>query len=142
MSVSAKQITVLKKILAGLFFIGLMASPAILKPDKIGYSAGGEFGFELKEVSKEVGINFVHQSPTLDEKISHILPQIASVGASVSVCDFNKDGWNDLYFTNSQINTSNAFYINNGDGTFTDLADSLEVGGINKEETGSGVSWL
>ena len=50
-------------------------------------------GFHLEEVSHAAGINFVHQSPTLDPKLEHIMPQVASMGAAVSVVDFDRDGW-------------------------------------------------
>jgi hypothetical protein len=51
-------------------------------------------------VSKEVGIDFTHQAPTLDVKLEHIMPIIASMGASVSVVDFDRDGWPDLFLAN------------------------------------------
>ncbi|MDZ7715251.1 MAG: VCBS repeat-containing protein [Balneolaceae bacterium] len=75
-------------------------------------------GFYLEEVSGKAGINFTHQAPTLDSKLNHIMPQVASVGASVSIADFNNDGWQDIYLTNSAHGTDNALYKNMGDGTF------------------------
>lgn len=38
---------------------------------------------------------------------------------NVSVADFNKDGWKDIYVTNDYI-SNNVLYVNNKDGTFTD----------------------
>lgn len=38
---------------------------------------------------------------------------------NVSVSDFNKDGWKDIYVTNDYL-SNNVLYINNQDGTFTD----------------------
>ncbi|MBI1227851.1 MAG: hypothetical protein GC192_21640 [Bacteroidetes bacterium] len=59
----------------------------------------GKGGF--KDVSKEAGIwNFAY-------------------GLSVSVEDFNNDGWMDVYVGNDFIQPD-LLYINNGDGTFTD----------------------
>lgn len=45
------------------------------------------------------------------------------MGASVSVTDVNKDGWPDLYFTNSRFGHPNALYLNQRDGTFRDVAN-------------------
>lgn len=94
------------------------------------------FGFYLDEVSREAGIDFVHQTPQLDSRLDHILPTIASTGASVSVCDFNDDGWNDFYLTTSKYGESNALYKNLGDGSFVEVAKTIGVGDINVEGTG------
>ena len=96
------------------------------------------FGFYLEEVNKEIGVDFKHQKPQLDKKIDHILPTIASTGASVSVADFDNDGWNDFYLTTSKYGSNNALYRNLGNGQFRDVADELGIGAINK--IGSGVS--
>lgn len=42
-------------------------------------------------------------------------------GLGVSVCDFNKDGWPDVYVSNDYV-SNDLLWINNGDGTFTDRA--------------------
>jgi len=39
-------------------------------------------------------------------------------GLGIAIADFNNDGWKDIYVTNDFF-TSDLFYINNGDGTFT-----------------------
>jgi len=94
------------------------------------------FGFFLEDVARESGIDFTHHSPVLDPKLNHILPQIASMGASVSVVDFNRDGWNDLYVTNSRQGFSNALYRNDGNGSFTDVAQDLGIADVNQSGTG------
>src|SRR5690625_5444117 len=92
-----------------LLFIGLLAVPAGIK--KLEELRAPEqfkdhritlerYGFYLEEVSQRYGIDFVHQRPDLDPKLEHILPQIASIGASVSLVDFNNDGLLDIYLTN------------------------------------------
>lgn len=94
------------------------------------------FGFSLDEVSRQVGINFTHQSPLLDPQFSPILPQIASMGASISVNDVNNDGWNDLYVTNSRYGSKNALYLNLKDGRFKEVAKAYGVADLNQEGTG------
>lgn len=94
------------------------------------------YGFHLEEVSKSIGIDFEHQAPTLDPKLSHIMPQIASMGAGVSVVDFDRDGWNDLYVTNSGEGSQNRLYHNQKDGAFIDQASVLGVADLNAPGTG------
>ena len=95
------------------------------------------YGFSLREVSREAHIDFVHQAPTLDAKLDHIMPIIASMGAAVSIVDFDRDGFPDIYVINSAIGSKNRLYRNMGDGTFTDVAEEMGVADLNQE--GSGV---
>ncbi len=46
---------------------------------------------------------------------------IEGYGHAVSIADFNKDGWKDIFVTND-FNSNDLLYINNHDGTFTDKA--------------------
>lgn len=48
---------------------------------------------------------------------------IEGFGHAVSIADFNKDGWKDIFVTND-FNSNDILYINNHDGTFTDKATS------------------
>src|SRR4051794_15373564 len=58
------------------------------------------------------------------------------MGASVSVCDFDRDGWPDLYATNSAEGSRNRLYRNQGDGSFQDVAGALGVADVNRAGTG------
>ncbi|HEX8474120.1 MAG TPA: CRTAC1 family protein [Pyrinomonadaceae bacterium] len=134
-----------------IFFVALLATPLAVRrwytqpdaPVKTGAdekalreSSLGRYGFHLEEVSKQCGIEFTHTAPTLDPKLAHIMPQVASMGAAVSVTDFDRDGWQDLYVTNSGEGSMNALYRNNGDGTFRDVAAELGLADVNRRETG------
>ena len=88
------------------------------------------------EVSHAAGIDFIHQAPTLDPKLDGIMPEVASMGASVSIVDFDRDGWPDIYVTNSAIGSRNHLYRNNHDGTFTDVAGELGIADVNQPGTG------
>jgi hypothetical protein len=96
------------------------------------------YGLRFTESAKASGIHFIHRAPTLDGKLSHIMEQVASMGAAVSVVDFDRDGWQDIYAVNSGEGTSNALYRNRGDGTFGDVA--AEVGLADLNAAGTGVS--
>ena len=99
-------------------------------------AAKARYGFALRDVAAEAGIDFVHQAPKLDAKLDHIMPQVASMGAAVSVCDFDRDGWQDLYFANSGEGSLNRLYRNKGDGTFEDVAAAIGVADVNQRGTG------
>jgi hypothetical protein len=97
----------------------------------------GGVGFQLESAASDVGIDFVHRSTTLDPKIQNVAPHVAAVGASVSVSDVNDDGWPDLYFTSSRFGSSNALYLNQGDGSFRDVAARAGVADLNREGDGA-----
>jgi len=94
------------------------------------------FGFHLAESAKRRGVDFVHEAPTFDSRLDHIMPQVASTGAAVAVADFDKDGWQDFYVTNSREGSLNRLYRNKGDGTFEDVAQSVGLADVNRRETG------
>ena len=137
----------LTKIGVTVFFVGLLVAAAAINnldklmqqdsSDKGREEALRRYGFYLEETASQSGVEFTHRSPDLDPKLDHIMPQVASVGASVSVTDFNNDGWPDLYLTNSHQGSDNALYKNNGDGTFTDVAGQMGVASVNSEENGT-----
>src|SRR5260370_394849 len=64
------------------------------------------------------------------------MPIIASMGASVTVVDFDRDGWPDLYVINSGEGTRNALYRNKGDGTFEDVAEKMGLADLNRPGDG------
>ncbi len=135
-----------KKLVLYVFFGGIMVFPLLMK-ENTGNRVSAEnihpeafsltqFGFFLQDVTDEAGVTFKHQSPRLDPQLDHILPQIASMGASVTVVDFNVDGWNDFYVTNSGIHSKNPLFLNQKDGTFRDIAHEMGVDDVNKPGTG------
>lgn len=137
---------VIARIVLSVLFIGLLLTPLVIRrvsshrqsvKTKLDASAAlARHGFYLTEVSKAAGVNFVHQAPTLDPKLNGIMPQVASMGASVSIVDFDRDGWPDIYVTNSAEGSKNALYRNQHDGTFKDVAGELGVADVNQPGTG------
>ena len=105
--------------------------------------SASRYGTQLEEVSKSSGVEFTHHAPTFDAKLAHIMPQVASMGASVAVADFDRDGWPDFYVTDSGEGTRNRLYQNKKDGTFVDVAEPMGVADVNKVGTGvsMGVVW-
>jgi enediyne biosynthesis protein E4 len=69
-------------------------------------------------------------------QLDGIMPEVASMGASVSIVDYDRDGWPDIYVTNSAIGSKNHLYRNNHDGTFTDVAEQMGIADVNQPGTG------
>ena len=136
----------IKQIALIIFFIGLLAFPLVYKrylagnevakPVEAGATAIERYGFTLTESAKPSGIEFRHSAPRLDSKLDHIMDQVASMGAAVSVADFDRDGWQDLYVTNSGEGSRNALYKNSGEGSFEDVTLAVGLDGLNWRENG------
>jgi len=134
------------RILLSIFFVALLATPIVVRRVSAGRAstkikldanaALARHSFYLQDVSRTAGINFVHQAPTLDAKLDGIMPQVASMGASVSIVDFDRDGWPDIYVTNSKEGSKNTLYRNMHDGTFKDVASELGIADVNQPGTG------
>ena len=140
-----RRTKILKSSLA-VVFIGILALPVYLgkrleetstaEAEIDTLAALGQFGFYLEEVSGPSNARFEHLSPRLDPLFDPILPQIASMGASVSVTDFDRDGWNDFYVTNSRYGSKNALFHNKRDGSFEEVAESMGLADLNQKGTG------
>jgi len=136
------------KVILIVVFVGLIALPIILRRVSTrkqqslattdAQSANARYGVFFQEVSHQIGIKFTHVAPRLDTKLDHIMPQVASMGAAVSIVDFDRDGFPDIYVTNSGEGSKNALYHNEQNGQFKDVASELGVADVN--EASSGVS--
>jgi len=132
-----------KKPILAVIFVALLVSPVILRhyrrqmPAAPGVAdSRAQYGFRMTESSRAAGLVAVHEAPTLDPKLAHIMPQVASMGAAVSVVDVDADGSPDLYVTNSREGSPNHLYRNRGNGTFEEIAQRLGIADLNHAETG------
>lgn len=138
-----------KRAIVTVAFLALLFGPAVYLRVRSEHSSGvtpahresdqllERYGFHLTESAKESGIDFVHQPPAIDARLEHIGPQVAAMGASVSVVDFDRDGWMDLYVTNSAPGSQNRLYKNQGDGKFVDVASAVGLADLNRPGTGA-----
>jgi hypothetical protein len=134
------------KVILIVVFVGLIALPIILRrvsrrqqqnlATTDAQSANARYGVYFQEVSRQIGINFTHQAPKLDSKLDHIMPQVASMGAAVSIVDFDRDGFPDIYVTNSGEGSKNALYHNEQNGQFKDVANELGIADVNQASSG------
>jgi hypothetical protein len=125
-------------------FVAMLATPAIIRrfgdrgaPSAAAAdTAAARYGFRLTESAGPSGIDFRHEGPTLDPKLNHIMPQVASMGAAVAIADVDADGYADFYVTNSKEGSKNRLYRNRGDGSFEDAGDRFGVADVNQPGTG------
>src|SRR5688500_6557437 len=145
MMADTSKTAAIKQGVVTVFFLAMLATPmamgALNPPVGPDGGPGGakaleKYGVTFREVSKEIGIDFVHRAPTLDPKIAHIMPIIASMGAAVAVVDFDRDGWNDLYVTDRSETGKNRLYLNLKDGKFEEVAEKVGPAAINDNQHG------
>src|SRR5579859_292719 len=86
-------------------------------------------------------VQFLDQTQTAGIRFNHFKGNngtstiLEEAGPGVCVADFDRDGYQDIYFVNGRdrygrgISVRNALYRNNGDGTFTDVTDRAGVPG-------------
>lgn len=116
-------------------------APGRTTSDGSGGVDGAGASLRMVEVADEVGLGFQHVRPVFDTRIDNIAPQIAALGAAVSVTDADGDGRPDLYVTNSAFGEDNALFVNrtvDGVGAFEELAAEAGVAALNVP--GRGVS--
>jgi hypothetical protein len=98
-------------------------APAPPPPGAKMTKCGGRAIPQLEDVAAKAGITFKHNTAP-DKKY---IPE--SMSGGVILIDYDRDGWPDIYFTNSPTvdqalrsgKASGALYHNNHDGTFTDV---------------------
>lgn len=91
---------------------------------------GGRKIPQLVDVTTRSGVRFVHLSAPEKKYI------VESMSGGVLLVDYDRDGWQDIYFTNAPTvemalkgqKARSMFYHNNRNGTFTDVTDSTGTG--------------
>jgi predicted NUDIX family NTP pyrophosphohydrolase len=89
------------------------------------------------------GITWVHENAM---SANRYLPE--TMGPGVAFCDYDNDGWADIFMVNSGVcdfyqpktPLRNALYRNNRNGTFTDVTDAAGVAGGNEFGMGCAVA--
>jgi hypothetical protein len=142
-----------RKLFLSLLFAGLLSAPVVIKrmsaQGRVGAASGADasalsrYGFTFEEVAHAAGVDFTHHAPILDPKLAPIMPEVAAMGASVSIVDYDRDGWPDIYVVDSREGGKNALYHNLRDGTFKDVAGELGIADVNRPGSGAstGAVW-
>ena len=118
------------KVLPALGALLIFTQPLSNMPQRLAPQARASSSVQFGNITRAAGIHFVHYKGS--RGTSTILEE---AGPGVCVADYDSDGWPDIYFVNGRdlydrgVSARNALYHNNGDGTFTDVAEQAGVPG-------------
>lgn len=97
----------------------------------------------FEDVTVQAGVAARHRNRRFENAYSKIMEGYTALGASASAADFDGDGFDDLFVTDSSIDGRNHLYRNRGDFTFEDVAESAGVAAGNDAANASADSlWL
>jgi hypothetical protein len=82
----------------------------------------------FEDVTKKAGVSAAHRNRQFDNEYATIMAGYTALGASAAVADFDGDGFDDLFVTDSAADGTNRLYRNNGDWTFTDVTAASGIG--------------
>ncbi|HEV3073700.1 MAG TPA: VCBS repeat-containing protein, partial [Thermoanaerobaculia bacterium] len=111
------------------------AVPAATAGDRTGAKAAGadrERWFE--DVTKRAGLAVAHHNRVFHNPYAEIMAGYTALGAAAAAADYDGDGFEDLFVTDSSEGGRNHLYHNNGDLTFTDVAEAAGVAAGNDAE--------
>ena len=85
----------------------------------------------FEEIAAKAGLSVRHHTRKFPGKTGDVLHMFTSGGAAVAVADYDGDGFEDIFVTDSDAGKPNHLFHNNGDMTFTDVAVKAGVTGGN-----------
>src|SRR5712692_5628759 len=89
----------------------------------------------FQEIGEKAGVRHLHHTRKFLGKTGDVLHMFTSGGAAVAVGDYDNDGCDDIFVTDSDGTRPNRLYHNNGDLTFTEVAGIAGVAGGNDPKT-------
>ncbi len=95
----------------------------------------GERWFE--DITQKAGVAKKHSNRVFKNQYANIMAGYTALGAAVAVADYDGDGYEDLFVTDSKEGGKNHLYRNNGDLTFTDVAEEAGVANGNEGDNAS-----
>jgi hypothetical protein len=91
----------------------------------------------FEDVTYKAGILYRHHPRQFANPYATIMQGYARLGSAVAVADYDGDGFEDIFVTDSCTTCKNHLYHNNGNFTFTDVAEQAGVADGNDEENAS-----
>jgi hypothetical protein len=97
----------------------------------------------FREVTHEAGIHHKHSNRVFENPYAAIMSGYTALGASAAVADFDGDGYDDVFLTDSSEGGKNRLYRNNHDFTFTECGEQAGVANGNDAQNASAAAiWL
>jgi hypothetical protein len=92
---------------------------------------GGAAKIRFTDIAAKAKVQPVHHTRHFNGKAADVLRMFTSGGAAVAVGDYDNDGFDDMFVTDSDNGKKSHLYHNNGNLTFTEVTDAAGVGGGN-----------
>src|ERR1051325_6830278 len=89
----------------------------------------------FEEIGAKAGVRVQHHTRTFHGRCADVLHMFTSGGAAVAVGDYDNDGFEDIFITDSDTGKPNHLFHNNGNLTFTDVAVKAGVAGGNDPQS-------
>jgi hypothetical protein len=106
-------------------------------------AAGPEVQRGFDDITAKAGVAQAHHNRRFENQYATIMAGYTALGASAAAADYDGDGFEDLFVTDSSIDGRNHLYHNNGNLTFTDVAAAAGIGSGNDAANASADSlWL
>ncbi len=90
--------------------------------------AGGASGIRFEEIGQKAGTRYSHHTRVFNGKAADVLRMFTSGGCAVAVGDYDNDGFDDIFITDSDNGKACHLLHNNGNLTFTDVTEKAGVG--------------
>jgi hypothetical protein len=98
-------------------------------------------GFD--DITAKAGVATAHRNRRFDNQYAKIMAGYTALGASAAVADYDGDGFEDIFVTDSATDGRNHLYRNNGNLTFTDVAAQAGIGtGNDAQDASADALWF
>jgi len=104
---------------------GPVPSPAFASP---GVATPSKF---FEDITARSGLAVRHHNRSFHNPYANIMAGYTSLGAAAAVADFDGDGFEDIFLTDSDEKGTNHLFRNNGNLTFTDVTAAAGLSGGN-----------
>jgi len=91
----------------------------------------------FSDITATAGVGRKHTNRSFKNPYAHIMEGYTALGAAAAAADFDGDGFEDLFVTDSKDGGRNLLYRNNGDLTFSEIGRKAGVAAGNDAENAS-----